>query len=112
MYTKAATALRNTDQGVQFTSENFIEALNARDIRISMDGKGRYLDNIFVARLWRSLKYEEVFLHAYDGMLAARTGIGRYFTFFNLERGHQALSYRTPMEVYQESIAQQLRQAA
>lgn len=97
----------NTDQGVQFTSGDFIEALKARGIRISMDGKGRYLDNIFVERLWRSLKYEEVFLHAYDGVLAAKGGIGRYFVFFNQERGHQSLGYRTPMEVYASSMRSQ-----
>ncbi len=94
----------NTDQGVQFTSEEFTEILKARGIRISMDGKGRCLDNVFVERLWRSLKYEEVFLHAYEGPRPAREGIGRYFVFFNEERPHQALGYKTPMEVYMESI--------
>jgi putative transposase len=70
------------------------------------------LDNIFVERLWRSLKYEEVFLHAYDGVKESKEGIGRYFVFFNEERPHQALGYRTPMEVYLESIGRKKRAAA
>jgi len=102
----------NTDQGAQFTAETFTEVLVARGIRISMDGKGRCLDNVFVERLWRSLKYEEVFLRAYDGVLDAKRGIGRYFVFFNEERRHQSLRGRTPMAVYQESIASQRRAAA
>ena len=102
----------NSDQGVQFTSEDFTDVLVARGIRISMDGKGRCLDNVFVERLWRSLKYEEAFLRAYDGVGAAKDGIGAYFVFFNEDRGHQALGYRTPMEVYAESMAMQRRMAA
>jgi putative transposase len=102
----------NTDQGVQFTSEDFTEVLKARSIRISMDGKGRCLDNVFVERLWRSLKYEEVFLHAYDGPRPAKEGIGRYFVYFNDERPHSSLGYRTPMEVYRESIGRKRRAAA
>jgi putative transposase len=72
-----------------------------------MDGKGRCLDNVFVERLWRSLKYEEVFLHGYDGVPDARGGIGRYFVFFNEERSHQSLGYQTPMQVYRSSLKQQ-----
>jgi putative transposase len=102
----------NTDQGVQFTSEAFIEILKARGIRISMDGRGRCLDNVFVERLWRSLKYEEVFLHAYDGVPEARHRIGGYFTFFNEERPHQSLGYRMPMNVYLDSLRQRRRRAA
>lgn len=102
----------NTDQGVQFTSEQFTGALKPQGIRISMDGKGRCLDNVFVERLWRSLKYEEVFLHGYDGILDARGGIGRYFAFFNEERPHQSLAYLTPMQVYQSDIKRQRRPAA
>ncbi len=102
----------NTDQGVQFTSEEFTEVLKGQGIRISMDGKGRCLDNVFVERLWRSLKYEEVFLHGYDGVAEARGGIGRYFAFFNEERPHQSLSYRMPMEVYRASLTQERRRAA
>lgn len=91
----------NTDQGAQFTSDEFIGALRARSIRISMDGKGRCLDNVFVERLWRSLKYEEVYLHAYKDPREARLGIGRYFAFYNRERPHQALGYQTPEAFYQ-----------
>ena len=101
----------NTDQGVQFTSEDFTEVLKARSIRISMDGKGRCLDNVFVERLWRSLKYEEVFLRAYDGPRPAKEGIGRYFVFFNDERPHSSLGYRTPMEIYRESIGRKRKAA-
>ena len=86
----------NTDQGSQFTAEDFTKVLRARGIAISMDGKGRCLDNVFVERLWRSVKYEEVYLHAYDNVAEARAGIGRYLTFYNDERPHQALGYQTP----------------
>jgi putative transposase len=102
----------NTDQGVHFTSEAFTSVLLARGVRISMDGKGRCLDNVLVERLWRSLKYEEVYLHAYEDARAARGGIGRYMRFFNQERPHQSLQYRTPMAVYMESIALQRQIAA
>lgn len=91
----------NTDQGAQFTSEDFIGALRAQSIRISMDGKGRCLDNVFVERLWRSLKYEEVYLHAYKDMREGRLRIGGYFAFYNHERPHQALGYQTPEAFYQ-----------
>lgn len=90
----------NTDQGCQFTSEEFTGALKAHDIRISMDGKGRALDNIFVERLWRSVKYEEVYLKHYSSMREARRGLAVYFRFYNLERPHQSLDNRTPGEVY------------
>ncbi len=86
----------NTDQGSQFTSKDFTDALLDEGIKVSMDGKGRYLDNIFVERLWCSLKYEEVYLHAYETLPEARLGIGGYFKFFNDERPHQALGYQTP----------------
>jgi putative transposase len=86
----------NTDQGSQFTSQDFTDALLDEGIKVSMDGKGRYLDNIFVERLWRSLKYEEVYLPAYETLPEARLGIGGYFKFFNDERPHQALGYQTP----------------
>jgi len=91
----------NTDQGVQFTSTGFLAELEARGVRISMDGKGRYLDNIFIERLWRSLKYEEVFIKAYGSVAEARWGIGGWLAFYNDERPHQALSYRTPREVFE-----------
>jgi len=92
----------NTDQGVQFTSAGFLGELETAGIRISMDGKGRFLDNIFVERLWRSLKYEEVFLKAYGSVAEARAGIGGWIAFYNDERPHQALGYRTPREVFEE----------
>jgi putative transposase len=90
----------NTDQGAQFTAEAFTTPLRDRGIAISMDGKGRCLDNVFVERLWRSVKYEEVYLHVYDGMAQARAGIGRYLGFYNDERSHQALGYQTPAAFY------------
>ena len=92
----------NTDQGSQFTSEVFTGLLLGQGIQISMDGKGRYLDNIFVERLWRSLKYEEVYLKAYQNGTEARNGIGAYMDFYNRERPHQALGYRTPGQVFDE----------
>jgi putative transposase len=95
----------NTDQGSQFTSENFTGVLKRHDIRISMDGKGRWVDNVFVERLWRSVKYEEVYLKAYDSIAAARASLGRYFAFYNTERRHQSLDRRTPDSVYYQSAA-------
>jgi putative transposase len=90
----------NTDQGAQFTSQAFTGLLEQHGVRVSMDGKGRYTDNLFIERLWRSLKYEEVYLKAYAGGREARAGIGGYFDFYNLERPHQALGYQTPAEVF------------
>jgi putative transposase len=90
----------NSDQGVQFTSGEFIGELETRGVRISMDGKGRFLDNIFIERLWRSLKYEEIFIKAYASVGEARGGISNWFTFYNNERLHQALGYRTPRETF------------
>jgi putative transposase len=90
----------NTDQGVQFTSAAFLDQLEAVGVRISMDGKGRFLDNIFIERLWRSLKYEEVFIKAYGSVAEARLGIGGWLAFYNDERPHQALDYRTPRAVF------------
>jgi putative transposase len=90
----------NTDQGAQFTSEDFTEVLLERGIKISMDGRGRCLDNVFVERLWRSLKYEEVYLYAYESVAEARAGIDRYLNFFNDGRPHAALGYQTPASFY------------
>lgn len=90
----------NTDQGAQFTGEVFTGMLEQHGVRISMDGKGRYSDNLFVERLWRTVKYEEVYLKAYKDGKDARIGIGDYFRFYNTERPHQALDYRTPAEAY------------
>lgn len=90
----------NTDQGIQYTSQIFVDAIISRGMRLSMDGKGRALDNIFVERLWRSLKYEEVYLKEYENVREARRGIGNYFAFYNHKRPHQALSYKTPFEIH------------
>jgi putative transposase len=90
----------NTDQGTQFTSEDFTGILKDREIAISMDGRGRCLDNIFVERLWRTVKYEEVYLHDYQTPAEAYLGLKRYFEFYNTQRYHQALDYKTPYEVY------------
>ena len=94
----------NTDQEAQFTSTAFTDVLKGAGVAISMDGKGRWVDNVSVERLWRSVKYEEVHLHAYEGVAAARAGLGRYFRFYNAERRHQGLGRQTPDEVY--SMAQ------
>lgn len=90
----------NSDQGSQFTSEKFTGELAERQISISMDGRGRCMDNIFIERLWRSLKYEEVYLKDYESVTDARAGIERYFRFYNQERLHQSLNYRTPAAIY------------
>jgi putative transposase len=92
----------NTDQGSQFTSTDFTGVLKAHGIKISMDGKGRCMDNIFVERLWRSLKYESVYLHGYASVAEARAGIAAWLHFYNEERLHQAHGYRTPRQIYQE----------
>jgi putative transposase len=90
----------NTDQGAQFTSGEFTARLQQGGIRISMDGRGRALDNVFVERLWRTVKYEEVYLRDYQSVWDARQHLARYFAFYNEERLHQALGYRTPAAVY------------
>jgi putative transposase len=90
----------NTDQGAQFTASVFTDRVVAAGAQVSMDGRGRALDNVFVERLWRSVKYEEVYLHDYGTVPNARAALGRYFQFYNHERPHQALGYRTPADVY------------
>lgn len=90
----------NSDQGSQFTSTDFTQVLKDYQVRISMDGKGRALDNIFVERLWRSVKYEEVYAKHYQSMQEAKAGLAAYFRFFNEQRPHQALNNRTPAEVH------------
>ena len=90
----------NSDQGSQFTSEKFTGVLAQRGVAISMDGRGRCLDNIFIERLWRSLKYEEVYLRDYMRVPEARSGIGNWFRFYNHQRFHQSLEYRTPAAVF------------
>jgi putative transposase len=94
----------NTDQGSQFTADRWIARLKAKSIRISMDGKGRCLDNVFVERLWRSLKYEEVYLKDHEDVVAARSGIGRWFRFYNFERPHQAHRGTPPMQMYRSQL--------
>lgn len=90
----------NTDQGVQFTSEEFVNAVLSKGIQFSMDGRGRVLDNIFVERLWRSVKYEDVYLRDYQDVRESRIGLGNYFQFYNTERLHQSLGYKTPYEIH------------
>lgn len=92
----------NTDQGVQFTSCCFTERLEEEEVQISMDGKGRAFDNIFVERLWRSVKYENVYPKGYENLKEARTGLKHYFEFYNENRRHQGLGYQTPAEIYNE----------
>lgn len=102
----------NTDQGSQFTSNDFTGALEAAGVRISMDGKGRFMDNIFCERLWRSLKYECVYLHAFATGGEARLGIGRWIDGYNARRPHQALDYRTPDEAYFAAVPAAVEVAA
>ena len=90
----------NTDQGAQFTAEEFTAVLLAKGVRVSMDGKGRWVDNVFVKRLWRSVKYEDLYLYAYETVSAVKTALARYFSFYNARRPHQSLEYRTPDEMY------------
>lgn len=90
----------NSDQGCQFTNKDFTEILLSHQIQISMDSKGRALDNIFVERLWRSVKYENIYLHNYEDVFGTYCGLRRYFEFYNTERPHQSLDYRTPSEIY------------
>jgi putative transposase len=96
----------NSDQGSQYTSLEFVSLLKENNIKISMNSKGRALDNIFVERLFRSLKYEDVYLKKYGSITEAATGIKDYFNFYNTDRGHQSLGYRTPDEVYYGSVKQ------
>ncbi len=95
----------NTDQGVQFTASNFTRQLEAAGIRISMDGRGRALDNVFVERLWRTVKYEDIYLKDYASVPKLEAGLERYFRFYNHDRPHQSLGYRTPAEVHHTSIS-------
>ncbi len=100
----------NTDQGCQFTSTEFVGLLQGHGIQVSMDGKGRWVDNVFVERLWKSVKYEEVYLHAYDTVSQARDGLQRYFKFYNGRRPHSSLDGKTPDSVYFDSLP--IQQAA
>jgi putative transposase len=94
----------NTDQGSQFTSDDFIEILESHGIDISMDGRGRWIDNVFAERLWRSVKYEDVYLKAYGSIAEARQGLSEYFEFYNCRRRHQSLDRRTPDDVYWSTL--------
>lgn len=96
--------LFNTDQGSQFTSEAFTGVLADAQVMISMDGKGRWMDNVFIERLWRSVKYEEVYLKAYVNAQEAKVNLGQYFEFYNQQRRHQSLEKRTPDNVYYSSV--------
>ncbi len=98
--TLAKPGIWNSDQGSHFTSSQYLDRLRNAHVQISMDGRGRAMDNIFTERLWRSVKYEEVYLNEYEHPRRARQGIGRYLSFYNLERPHQALDYCTPAQVY------------
>jgi len=100
----------NTDQGSQFTAETFTETLSSRGIAISMDGKGRWMDNVFIERLWKSVKYEDIYLKAYNSMAETKKGLAAYFTFYNEKRWHQNFDRKTPSMVYFDSLAQ--KQAA
>ena len=101
-FAKARPDILNSDQGSQFTGAAYVDLVTGSGVRISMDGRGRALDNIFIERLWRSLKYEEVYLHEYDTPREARASIGTYLAFYNQRRVHQTPDYRTPAEVYAE----------
>ena len=97
----------NTDQGVQFTAGAWVERVEAAGVRVSMDGRGRCLDNVFVERLWRTVKYEDVYLRGYESVPALERGLKAYFNFYNEERLHQSLGYRTPAEVYRAGRTEQ-----
>lgn len=98
--TIAVPEIFNTDQGAQFTCETFVQELLGRGVRVSMDGRGRALDNVFVESLWRSVKYEEVYLKDYGSVSEGTRSLGQYFRFYNRERPHQALGYRTLEEIW------------
>ena len=103
--TYGAPEILNTDQGSQFTSQVFTGLLKDNNIQISMDGKGAWRDNVFIERLWRTVKYEHVYLHAYDSVSAARSQISDYFQFYNQRRQHSALDGSTPDQVYFDALA-------
>jgi putative transposase len=98
----------NTDQGSQFTSVAFTDRLKAADIKISMDGKGRWCDNVYVERFWRTIKYDEIYLHAYESVSEARNGIAKFIRFYNEVRPHSSLQAKTPDQVYFNRLPEQL----
>ena len=99
--------IMNTDQGSQFTSDDFTKLIKGNGIRISMDGKGAWRDNVFIERLWRSVKYEDIYLHAYRTLAEVREGLGSYFQFYNSRRPHSSLDGATPDQVYFETLLPQ-----
>lgn len=101
----ATPEISNSDQGSHFTATAFTDRLKAKEVRISMDGRGRCMDNIFTERLWRTVKYENVFLKSYQNLEEARVGLTEYFDFYNHRRRHQSLDYRTPAQVYSGLLA-------
>jgi putative transposase len=101
MRTYGTLVIFNTDQGSQLTSYGFIQVLKEADAEISMDGQGRWRENIYVERFWRTLKYEDIYLKSYESVRELKRGLHRYFTFYNCRRFHQSLNYRTPDEMYQ-----------
>lgn len=98
--------IMNTDQGSQFTSQAFTGLLKEHEIKISMDGKGSWRDNVFIERLWRSVKYEDIYLRAYESASAVRTGLNRYFNFYNSRRPHSSLDGLPPDQVYFNTLPQ------
>ena len=108
---RRAPLISNTDQGSQFTSPMFIDAVESAGVEVSMDGRGRWIDNRFIERLWRSTKYEDIYLQDYGDGLSAGRGLGRWFDTYNRERPHQALDYATPQEVYSDPGARGARPA-
>jgi putative transposase len=104
-------AIFNTDQGSQFTADAFTESLRSRNIAISMDGKGRWMDNVFIERLWKSVKYEDIYLKAYGSMAEVKKGLGAYFTFYNERRWHQSFD-RKPLAMIHFSTLPQKQAAA
>jgi putative transposase len=108
----ASPEIFNSDQGAQFTSDLFTTKLKQHGIKISMDGKGRWIDNVFIERFWKSLKYEEVYLHAYDDLWQANVSIQAYMDYYNQKRRHSSLGRRTPNEVYDSSVPGPLTRAS
>jgi putative transposase len=98
--TQGCPEVFNSDQGVQFTSASYVARLEGAGVKVSMNGKGRCLDNVFVERLWRTVKYEEIYLWRHETVLLLEAGLTRYFAYYNRERRHQSLGQRTPAEVY------------
>jgi putative transposase len=97
--------IMNTDQGSQFTSRAFVGMMKENEVRISMDGKNSWRDNVFVERLWRSVKYEDIYLRAYESVSAVRTGLNKYFSFYNSRRPHSSLDGQTPDQVYYNRLS-------